>query len=329
MQAPPERVDTYRLYFRSASRAAVWLPQRPPPPKTAWGRSQTSLSHTPTHGGHSHPFLHSDTAVVESHLGAEAAEQRLFGASEAQLAPSLASLRGLRAHGIECERLCQALSRALLALHEPVAVAAIAKTTSQAPTAPPEASFTNEFELVQQYRITYLTLGMLQLEQGAPPVPIDEISPHAARMLLRQLGVPRQSGECGGTQVARCASVLCKLGTDAADAPLESKATSRAALGSAFALCLRASLDCLQPAEQRSEERALGLLTSPPLTDDELHSIFTDLGSSVAGFSSALRAQARAHLASQLEQARAHAPRPALDAQLSPWLGAAALTGGS
>ena len=128
--------------------------------------------------------------------------------------------------------------------------------------------------------------------------------------------------------MARCASVLCKLGTEAADAPLESKA-SRAALGSAFALCFRASLDWLQPAEQRSEERAIGLLTSPPLTDDELHSIFTDLGSSVAGFSSALRAQARAHLASQLEQARAHAPRPALDAQLSPWLGAAALTGGS
>ena len=32
MQAPPERVDTYRIYFRSASRAAVWLPQRPPQP---------------------------------------------------------------------------------------------------------------------------------------------------------------------------------------------------------------------------------------------------------------------------------------------------------
>ena len=247
----------------------------------------------------------SGTAVVECHLCAEAAEQRLFGASEAQLAPSLASLRGLRAHGVECERLCQALSRALLALHVPGAVAASATTTSQAPTAPPEASFTNELELVQQYRITYLTLGLLQLEQAAPPVPIAEISPHAARLLLRQLGVPRLSGECGGTQVVRCASVLCKLGTDAADAPLESQATSRAALGSAFSLCLRASLD------QRSEEPTLGMLASPPppLTDDELHSIFTDLGSSVAGFSSALRAQARAHLASQLEQARAHTPR--------------------
>ena len=248
----------------------------------------------------------SGTAVVECHLCAEAAEQRLFGASEAQLAPSLASLRGLRAHGVECERLCQALSRALLALHVPGAVAASATTTSQAPTAPPEASFTNEFELVQQYRITYLTLGLLQLEQAAPPVPIAEISPHAARLLLRQLSVPRLSGECGGTQVVRCASVLCKLGTDAADAPLESQATSRAALGSAYALCLRASLD------QRSEEPRMGMLASPPplsLTDDELHSIFTDLGSSITGFSSALRAQARAHLASQLEQARAHTPR--------------------
>jgi hypothetical protein len=286
-----------------------------------------------TANSHSIHVLHSGTAVVECHLGAEAAEQRLFGASEAQLAPSLASLRGLRAHGVECERLCQALSRALLALHVPDAVAASATTTSQAPTAPPEASFTNEFELVQQYRLTYLTLGLLQLEQAAPPVIIDEISPHAARLLLRQLGLPRLSGECAGTQVARCASVLCKLGTDAADVPLESKATSRAALGSAFALCLRASLDWLLPAEQRSEEPAMGMLAStplPPLTDDELHSIFTDLGISVAGFSSALRAQARAHLASQLEQARAHTPRPsALDAQLSSWLGAAALTGGS
>ena len=250
--------------------------------------------------------MRSGTAVVECHLGAEAAEQRLFGTSEAQLAPSLASLRGLRAHGVECERLRQALSRALLALHVPDVVAASATTTSQAPTAPPEASFTNEFELVQQYRITYLTLGLLQLEQAAPPVPIAEISPHAARSLLRQLSVPRPSGECGGTQVARCASVLCKLGTDAVDAPLESQAKSRAALGSAYALCLRASLD------QRSEEPRMGMLASPPplsLTDDELHSIFTDLGSSITGFSSALRAQARAHLASQLEQARAHSPR--------------------
>ena len=184
----------------------------------------------------------------------------------------------------------------------PGAVAASATTTSQAPTAPPEASFTNELELVQQYRITYLTLGLLQLEQAAPPVPIAEISPHAARLLLRQLGVTRLSGECGGTQVVRCARVLCKLGTDA---PLESHATSRAALGSAYALCLRASLD------QRSEEPRMGMLASPPplsLTDDELHSVFTDLGSSIAGFSSALRAQARAHSRTiKRAFARAHA----------------------
>ena len=270
-------------------------------------------------------FLHSGTAVVERHLSAEAAEQRLFGSSEGQLAPSLASLRALQAHGVECERLRQALSRALLALHVPDAVVASATTTSQAPTAQPVASFTNELELVQQYRITYLTLGLLQLEQATSPVPIADISPHAARSLLRQLGTPRPSSECGfgSEQVARCAGVLCKLGADAADAPFEPQATSRAALGSAFALCLRASLDWLLPTEQRSDEPTTSILASAPspsLTDEELLSIFTNLGSSVVGFSSALRAQARVYLASQLDQARAHVTRlSALEAQLL-WL---------
>ena len=48
---------------------------RPPPRRTAWGRPQTSLSHTPNT-----PllqFLHSGTPVVERHLGPEAAEHRL------------------------------------------------------------------------------------------------------------------------------------------------------------------------------------------------------------------------------------------------------------
>ena len=270
-------------------------------------------------------FLDSGTAAVEVDTGAEAAEQRLalfedalFGCSKA---PSLASLQALRALGVECERLHQALSRALLALHVPDAVAASATTTSQAPSAPPEASFTNELELLQLYRITYLTLGLLQLEPAATLVPNAEISPHAARLLMQQLGASRPSGDSrGGEQVARCTGVLCKLGADAASAPLAPQATRRAALGSAFALCLRASLDWLLPAGQHSDDPTVGMLASPPpplLTDEELLSIFTDLGSSIEGFSEQLRAQTRAHLVSQLEQARAHAPHLSAGARLS------------